>query len=81
VNLANVALLAARLPQNLDTERLLQLTQRAIIQLDQRDPMPSVQRSHSRTKHHASTVSQASRTLGGGPNPRRGDNRQHNQDN
>lgn len=55
-NIAEAALLAAQLPQNLNTERQLQLTQRGIIQLDQQDPMPSVQRSRSRSERHASTA-------------------------
>jgi hypothetical protein len=55
-NIAKTALLIQRLHQNPEIERLLQLTQRVIVQLDQRDPMPSVQRSRSRTERHVSTV-------------------------
>jgi hypothetical protein len=40
-NIVEAALLIQQLPQNAETQRLMQLTQHAIIQLDQRDPMPS----------------------------------------
>jgi hypothetical protein len=80
-NIAEAALLIQWLPQNPETERLLQLTQCAIIQLDRREPMPSLQRTCSRSEHQESSIPQVSRTLGGGPNPRENNNRHHNQDN
>jgi hypothetical protein len=80
-NIAEAALLIQWLPQNPETERLLQLTQRAIVQLDQRDPMPSLQRTRSRSGRHESSIPQVSRTLGGAPIPRGNHNRHHNQDN
>jgi hypothetical protein len=80
-NIAEAALLIQRLPQNPKTERLLHLTQRTIIQLDQRDPMPSLQRTRSRSGRHESSIPQVSRTLGGAPIPRGNHNRHHNQDN
>jgi hypothetical protein len=62
-NIAATALLIQRLPQNPETERLLQLTQRAIVQLDQRDPMPALQRTRSRSEHHESSIPQVSRLV------------------
>jgi hypothetical protein len=49
-NITEAALLIQRFPQNPETERLLHLMQRTIIQMDQWDPMPSLQRSRSRLK-------------------------------
>jgi hypothetical protein len=77
-NITKAALLIQRLPQNPETERLLQMTQRTIVQLDQRDPMPTLQRTRSRSECHESSIPQVSRTLGGGPNPRGNDNCHHN---
>jgi hypothetical protein len=66
-NIAEAALLIQWLPQNPDTERLLQLTQPAIIQLDQRDLMSSLQRTRSRSGRHKSSILKVSHTSGGGP--------------
>jgi hypothetical protein len=68
-NIAKAAILLQRLPQNPKTVRVLQLAQHALIQLDQRDPMPSVHCSRSRSERHESSAPQNSRTLGGRRNP------------
>jgi hypothetical protein len=80
-NIAEAALLIQQLPQHPETERFLELTQHAIVQLDQWGPMSLLQHSHSRSECHASSIPQASRTRGGRPNPRGNDNHQYNQDN
>jgi hypothetical protein len=69
-NITEAALLIQQLTQNPEIERFLHLTQRAIVQLDQRDPISSLQHSRSRSENHASSIPQASRTPGGRPNPR-----------
>jgi hypothetical protein len=50
-NITEAALLIQRLPQNWK-----HLMQRAIVQMDQRDPMPSLQRSHLRSERHTSSI-------------------------
>jgi hypothetical protein len=55
-NIVEAALLIQRLPQNPETERLLHLMQRAIVQLDQQDPMLSLQRTRSRSERHESST-------------------------
>jgi hypothetical protein len=57
---------------------LKQVTQCTIIQLDQRDPIPSLQPNHSRSEHHESSIPQVSRTPGGRPKTQENDNRHHN---
>jgi hypothetical protein len=54
---------------NIAKAAILQLAQHALIQLDQRDPMPSVHCSRSRSERHESSAPQNSRTLGGRRNP------------
>jgi hypothetical protein len=69
---AEAALLVQQIQQNLQVQRLQYLTQRALMQLDEKNPMSSTGNTLSRSEHHGDPA-QVSRTSRGGPRPQGGE--------
>jgi hypothetical protein len=76
--IAEAALLAQQLPSNPQIQRLLYLTQRALVQLDGQHLVSSTRNQLSRSEQHGDTAL-VSHTPGGGHGSWRNDNRQHNE--